>query len=182
MSDTQIIPLATILLNCLQAAVEDNPNPPASIAFRIGDQVIHDLGPDTDLCCSGLAYVSFGDVVPSSVFAQADTERQASAKCPFPSWAVQLRAGIVRCSPTGDEQGNPPTDDDWLSAFVTVADDSQALRRTACCFRSCVTSSDNPDLLGMGVIIEAQRQGQILGGCMERFFTVQVQMINKDCC
>jgi hypothetical protein len=182
MSDTQVLPVAQMLLNCLRTSVEANPNVPSHISFRIGDQVGHDFGPMVDECCEGLAYVSMGDVVPSVTAPAADVERQAAAKCSPPSWVVTLKAGIVRCAPAGQDDGDPPTDVEWTNAFIQSANDSQALRKAACCFRNCIVTSDDFNLLGMSVVIDAQTQGPVSGGCMERFFTVRFQIPNQDCC
>lgn len=182
MSDLQVLPVAQMLLDCLTAAVQANPDVPASISFRMGDQVNHDLGPDVDECCGGLAYVSMGSVVPSAQAPDPDVIRQASSTCSPPSWIVLLRAGIIRCVPVSDDQGNPPTNAEWTASFVQSANDSQALRKAACCFRSCVVTSNDPGLFGMSMVIDSQELGPLSGGCVERFFTARFQIPNKDCC
>lgn len=182
MSDTQVLSVAQKLLDCLRSAVEANPNIPSHISFRIGDQVSHDYGPTVDECCEGLAYVSMGTIIPSAASPTADVERQASSKCSPPSWVVTLKAGIVRCAPSGQDDGDPPTDVEWTDAFIQSVDDASALRKAACCFRSCIIGSDDFNLLGMSVVIGSQEQGPVSGGCMERFFGVQFQIPNLDCC
>jgi hypothetical protein len=131
------------------------------------------------MCCEGIAYVSLGDTYPSSAsFPEQDIVRQADAVCSPPSWAQIFKAGIIRCVPTGDE--DPPTCDDWNAAFTQNIYDGLSLRRAQCCFRSYVTSNDDL-FLGMSVVMERQVQGSPLGGCVERYFTIAVQIPNCDC-
>ena len=177
--DTQVIPLAQALKDCLCAWLSVNPKPPAHCCFRVGSEVAHDAGLHTDLCCEGIAYVSIGDLWPSvASFPEQDIVRQANSSCYPPAWGVSLKAGIIRCAPIGDV--DPPTCPEWLDAHTQVAHDAQALRKAACCIRSFVQSS--PDFLGMSVVIDRQVQGSPLGGCVERYFTVSIQIPNIDCC
>jgi hypothetical protein len=177
--DTQVLPLAQALKDCLCAWLSVNPNPPQHCCFRVGPEVAHDAGLHTDLCCEGIAYVSIGDLWPSvASFPEQDIVRQSNSNCYPPAWGVSLKAGIIRCAPTGDE--DPPTCPEWLDAHTQTAHDAQALRKASCCIRSFVQSS--PEFLGMSVVIDRQIQGSPLGGCVERYFTVSIQIPNIDCC
>jgi hypothetical protein len=180
LADTQIISLAQAFLTCLCDAVALNPNPPEHCCFRVGSEVPHDMGFTIDQCCQGIAYVSLGDVWPStSGFPNTDTTEQANSVCSPPSWGIQLRAGIIRCLPTSDPVGNPITCTEWTAGFVQQAHDSQALRRATCCFRNFIRNSQ--EFLGMSVVIERQSATNPSGGCIERFQPVSVQMLNCDC-
>jgi hypothetical protein len=178
--DTQVIALAQALRDCLCAQTSANPNPPALCCFRVGTEIAHDIGINEDICCQGMAYVSIGNVWPSTNgFPGEDTDRQANVQCWPPAWAVELRTGIIRCVPTGGE--DPPTCPEWAEAHIQVAHDSQALRQAACCFRTYVQSG--PDYLGTGmsIVIGRQEQSNPFGGCVERSMTITVQMPNIDC-
>lgn len=181
MADTQIISLAQAFLDCLCPAVSGNPNPPQYCCFRVGTEIPHDMGFTIDECCQGVAYVSMGDVWPSAAsFPENDVVRQSNAVCAPPAWGVQFKAGIIRCLPTSDRLGNPISCAEWTAGFVQQAHDSQALRRAACCFRSWVRNNTG-EFLGMSVVIGRQSATNPLGGCIERFVTVDVQMMNCDC-
>lgn len=179
MADTQVRVLAERLLSCLCDAVSGNPNPPASCCYRVEFEPPHDLGPFTDLCCEGLAYVTFGDVWPSSAsFPENDIVRQANTSCAPPAWAIQLKAGIMRCAPTGTDVA-PPTCDEETAAFLQDLDDSQALRAASCCFRSFMNT--DPVWIGMSVVVERQTK-TVQGGCTDRSIIINAQMMNCESC
>lgn len=179
-ADTYIGPIVSNLLMCLCEKASAAPNPPAHCSLRIGLEVPHDLGIDTDLCCEGLAYVALGDMYPSSEpFPQQDSTRQASTGCPPLSWALSIRAGLVRCVPTGLDNGVTITDKEWEAAALQNIYDTQTLQRTACCFRDFITA-DSDVLGGWAIIIGNITQGNPQGGCVERTVTFQVQV--PYCC
>lgn len=181
-SPDPVIVLADVALTCLTQAVTGVPGAPANICYRVGSEIAHDIDLINDLCCEGLAYVALGDTYPSSnSFPEQDIIRQASTVCAPPSWAQQFRIGIVRCVPVVmDDTGAMPTCADWNAAALQNMWDSVALRRAACCIRSYM-ASNNGFFLGMSVVIERQVQGNPLGGCVERYFTVALQFPNCDC-
>lgn len=177
-----VIDLAVAALSCLSQAVTGLPGAPGNVCFRVGLEVAHDLDMVNDLCCEGLAYVALGDTYPSSQsFPEQDIIRQANAVCAPVSWAQQFKFGIIRCVPVMlDDLGTMPTCADWNTAALQNFYDSIALRRTACCFRQFISSSQGL-LEGMSVVIERQTQGSPAAGCVERSLTITVQMPNCDC-
>ena len=182
-SPDPVIFLADIALTCLNQAVTGVPNPPANICYRVGSEVAHDVDLVHDLCCEGLAYVSLGDTFPSSSsFPEQDIVRQANTACAPAAWAQQFRVGIVRCVPVVmDDTGAMPTCADWNAAALQNMWDSVALRRAACCIRSFMVSNEG-FFLGMSTVMERQIQGNPLGGCVERYFTIMLQFPNCDNC
>ena len=181
MSDPFVPTIAAALLNCLCTNVAGLTSPPTHCCYRVGTEVAHDLGPDNDLCCEGLAYVSLGETFLSSRFPAEDTTRQAEAACVPPSWGQKFRAGIVRCVPVFAQDGvNPPTCTDWDTAAAQNFEDSWALRRTMCCFRAWLRAQEGA-LLGMSMILGSQQQSNPQGGCVERYFDVTIEFPNCDC-
>ncbi len=179
---TDFVPsIAAALLNCLCTNVELISLPPAHCCYRIGEAA-HDVGPNVDICCEGLAYVSLGDTKPVSIYLDADQARQGQAPCGPPTWGQDFRVGIVRCVPVFDPEtsDDPPTCEAWNTAAALNWEDSWALRRTVCCFRSWVRAQTGA-MLGMTVVIESQVQSQPQGGCVERYVTLGVQFPNCDC-
>lgn len=174
-----VLPVAQALLDCLCSNFALSSTPPANCCYRIGTEVGQDADLFSDLCCEGLAYVLLGDIYPSTdSFPDEDIIRQARTSCGVASWAVELRAGIMRCAPVGDAQ-QMPTCTDWNAAALINIEDAMLLRRTTCCFVAAIRS--NANLLGMSVIIRRQTQGPVAGGCVDRAVTLQVQIPNCDC-
>lgn len=169
--------IGTMLLSCLCTAATGAANPPQHCCLRIGDEIIQDADIDSDLCCEGLAYVSFGNIYPvSDGFPEPDVSRQATARCSFPSWGVDLRMGIMRCAPVGGE--HMLTCEDWTAMTLQSLADAQTLAEAACCFRSDWMSLE----LGLPVILGTISTTPPIGGCIERFTTIQVQTPNCPSC
>lgn len=177
--DIYVLPLMQQLLACLCAETQLQPDPPQHCCFRVGPEVAHDAGAWVDLCCEGIAYVSLGDTEPSSTFPEADVSGQAERTCSPPSWSQSFKVGIIRCAPTGTET-TPPTCAEWNAAALQNVYDGLTLRRVQCCMREWIRNHDDL-FMGMGVIMEKQTQGNPLGGCVERSFTMKIQFPNCDC-
>lgn len=181
MADPMITNLAAAALSCLNTAVTGSPNPPQNVCYRVEYEPPHELTQWTDICCEGLAYVSMGDqFVSFASFPEADIVRQAEMRCSLPTWAVQLRLGIVRCIPTLGEDGEPPTCQEQADAFQQEIIDAKSLRWAACCLRSWVLRPQEEAFRGMQMTIDRQ-QKVTLGGCMERYVPVTVQFTDCDC-
>jgi hypothetical protein len=173
--DLQLRVITAHALACLCTAVNANPNPPQHCCRRIEFDITQDLSPEVDLCCEGIAYVTMGDVWPSSAsFPEADIVRQVAGSCYPPAWGVQLRLGITRCAPSG----LAPTCEEEEVAFLQDLDDSQALRAASCCVRNYILT--DPQWLGYNVVIERQVK-TIGGGCVDRYAPISIQFPNCDC-
>jgi hypothetical protein len=173
--DTQLRVITAQMLNCLCAAVSGNPNPPQHCRFQVEWEVPQDLFP-TDLCCEGIAYLSMGEVWPSSAsFPEQDIIQQIRGNCPPPAWAVEFRLGIMRCVP-GAELA--PSAEDEEEAFLQDLDDSQALRSAACCIRDYLLT--DPQWLGFNTVIERQVK-TVQGNCKDRYQPLTIQIPNCDC-
>lgn len=180
----QVVTLGAALMSCVQGAVAlmEPAYRPQNICFRVGTEIAHDASVYEDLCCEGLAYVSLGDIFPSSVgFPETDIVRQANTVCSPPAWGVQFRTGMVVCAPVmGPTDGSMPTCEQWTAAYLRNLAVAEALRRISCCFRAFIANHD-AEFLGMSTVIGRQIQGNPLGGCVERYVTLDVQMANCDC-
>lgn len=163
--------IAEALLTCLCTAAEARPRPPQHCCYRIGEEVAHDADMFTDLCCEGLAYVSVGDIYPVvDSFPEQSIVTQADQVCSFPSWAINLRAGIVRCAPVGTDT-TMPTCTDWNVAALQNMYDAQSLASGVCCFKQDWLQLEP----GLSVVIGPNSTTVPQGGCVERFITIQVQ-------
>lgn len=184
MADTQVLAVLDWAQLCLTTALTGNPNPPENFCKRLDLQVAHDADLYTDLCCEGLAYVSFGDITPSwESFPEPAVVNQAQrGSCGVPAWSVNVRMGVVRCLPVGTDT-TMPTCADWEATTIQQAHDAQALRAAACCLQQAITNSeDTPGpFWGMSAVIGTQGQIQLQGGCVERNVEITVQIPNCDC-
>lgn len=176
--------VAQFVKTCLCDAVALLESPPAHCRFMVGSEGFAGIDMYTDECCEGVAYVSMGDVYPSwNAFPEADIVRQADNRCTIPSWAVDFRLGIMRCSPTGTDF-TTPSDAEWNAAALLSIADSQALRRATCCIRTGLRSITNytEQFDGMSVVIGRQSSPTPQGGCMERSVSVSVQFQTCEDC
>jgi hypothetical protein len=128
---SRFLDLQETLLGCLTLTLADHPNVPAEICLRAGD-VAYDIGPNGDLCCSGLAWVKLRRYFQSDSLPNPIT---TDAKCNHTRWALELEMGVLRCYPSGDAEGNPPSCAEHEAAVVQLDEDAQAMRQALCCFR-----------------------------------------------
>jgi hypothetical protein len=131
-------PVATALLACLTAQMNELPSPPARIQLRVGSETGPLIGPNVDECCAGLAWVRVANVYPSwDSFPAPDN---TWLPCGPLAYAVVLEMGSAFCMPWSDsedgfESTDPPGTDDWTSAFTTLMQHQTLMRRAAaCCF------------------------------------------------
>lgn len=173
MPDTTILPMAQSLLDCLEAELLLNPDPPAQVCLRAGDTVLHDADAATSTdttCCPGLAYVRIGDAFPSSNFPTPDTEPGGKGCFPI-AWAVPLIMGVVRCIPGMGEPAGPSCVD-WTDVATRDANDLDALRRALCCWQSTLPRGR----LWLAQVAPVQMQAD----CIERSLSVLVAV--PRCC
>ena len=130
--------LADALLGCLEVALAGNPNPPARLCLRVGEEVRQDLSLTEDECCDGLAYVKINQVYPSTTFPQI---LEDPTNCAIDYWAVDLEMGVFRCAPTGSLE-QVATCEQWNAAASQVAYDAAAMRAAASCFRDVQAPDD----------------------------------------
>lgn len=174
-------PLMVQALNCLCQAASGFPNPPQHCSYRIGAEAPHDIGLDTDYCCEGLAYVTLGDLFPSSeAFPDPDITYQARANCAPYTWGVPLKLSLVRCAPVGDGMNVIPNSA-WEDAALQNIYDTRTLMKAACCLRTYITTGTNALFVGFTGVIGNILQGSVMGGCIERSVTVTAQIGVCDC-
>jgi hypothetical protein len=170
--DPLVMPLARELLACYEDELAKlGDNAPASVGIRPGTIVDFLMSTSDDECCSGLAWVRPATFYPSSgPFPTQDTVAQKQGTR---AWAVTLELGIVRCSPTPDEN-SIPTNDEWADVTQAVMDASAAMRRAICCW------IDLDPVNRKQKIIPGQWQPvAVQGGCVGG--TLQVTILGPAC-
>lgn len=178
MADTQVSLIGAYAMECLQTALNANPNPPANYCYRVEYEPPMEVDWFVDQCCEGLGYVAIGEVWPSRAsFPENDLVGQTQGDCPFPAWGVQVRMGVMRCVPTLTDEGSPACTEQ-TAAYSQDLHDSQALREASCCFRNRWIRSTE----GLGMLTVVNRQFKLIqGGCKDRWVGVDTQMMNCDC-
>lgn len=167
----RLVEIVNTLLACVCEAAALRPNPPVHCCLRVGQEVAHDADMFDDLCCEGLGYVSLGDIFPVvDSFPEQSIVTQANQVCSFPSWAVNLKAGLVRCAPIGTDNAMP-TCADWNAAALQGMYDAQSLSSAVCCFKQAWLVLEP----GLSVVIGPNTTTTPQGGCIERSITIQVQ-------
>lgn len=171
MPDTQFITQANYLFDCLGAALDANPNPPANRCLTWGTPIA-DLGLNDNDCCDGSMYVSMIEYYPSSnLFPDRTVERQ-SGPCGVLAWAVRFEVAVFRCWP--DEGMQTISCATRLDAVTQLFDDAQAIRTAMCCFQKI-----NQGLL---VAVTDSRPLDPMGGCAGNYGSVSVQVPNCNQC
>lgn len=137
-SDLIAAPVANALLTCLTEQMQQLQSPPARIQIRVGSETGPLIGPNVDECCAGLAWVRVANVYPSwNSFPGPDNDW---LPCGPLAYAVVLEMGTAFCTPWSDstdsfESLDPPSTDDWSTAFATLMQHQTLMRRAAaCCF------------------------------------------------
>lgn len=154
--------LATALLDHITTRLTDLADPPGR-AFVCGEDTI-----PADDCCDGLVWVRVAAITPTDGSA-TPTNELMPAGTPVAGHSILLEAGTLRCAPTIDEQGRPPTPDEYTTSALHSAQDRQAVRLAVLC--------DLP-----ADIIRLQADGQVVGvwtpiytgDCAGGFLTTQI--------
>ena len=129
-------PVATALLSCLTAQMNELPSPPARIEIRAGAEGGPLIGPNVDECCAGLAWVRVASVYPSwDSFPSPDN---TWLPCGPLAYAVVLEMGSAFCMPWSDsdqamDNMDPPSTADWATAHTTLMQHQTLMRRAAAC-------------------------------------------------
>jgi hypothetical protein len=171
-SDNVIFDAAQSILDCVIEALDASVNQtPRRAYISIGE-------PAWDDCCDGAGggqlVVWWANVYPSRAFPDADV---GPVNCHAPFTAVQFNVEIVRCAPSSDENGEPPSVAALMaSAEETMADARAVWRGIVCCLRT----HDIDD--NWASIIESQVPTGPEGGCVGSLTTFTVGLIDGCGC
>lgn len=170
------LPVAEQLLACLTEQLQTLPSPPANIHLRLGQETGPLIGPNTDECCAGLAWVRISQIYPSwDSFPGPDN---TWLPCGPLAYAVVLEMGVAFCMPWSDTSGtyddmDPPSAQDWATAAATQMQHQTLMRRAAaCCFRTTQRRA-----------VGEWSSLPVEGGCTGGKLTVTVSVMNPcmDC-
>lgn len=118
MADTEISDAAAYILAHLWSTFTAPGvlNPPTKYMMAAGPEATQDIGD----CCEGLLYVLCGESTPL-VGSESIPGKIA--------WTQRFFAGVMRCMPTMDSNGNPPSEAEESAAAVLVLTDQKMLMR-----------------------------------------------------
>lgn len=135
-ADPIATPAANELMTEFRAQLAQLPSPPKYIHMRVGAETGPLVGKYVDECCSGLAWIRVANVYPSwDNFPAPDN---TWLPCGPLAYAVVLELGMAFCMPWSDsdesfEDIEPPSDQDWSTAFATQMTHQTLMRRAAAC-------------------------------------------------
>lgn len=121
--------IADALRACLDDAYDTaaDPDKPAKIGLRAGQEAPLNFGTREDECCAGLGWVRIASIEPIAT--------AVDNPCQLHSRTVELELGVARCAPFGDATAGP-TEDQWATLVLRVDDDALRMRQAVCCYRT----------------------------------------------
>lgn len=95
-----------------------------------------------DDCCAGQLWVAWGRTYSTEVFPEQRPENTSSRKCFSQGHmlAIDFEIGIVRCAPTIDDYGTPPSCEQIEASALQMHQEAYIiLRAVTCCLAEWVT-------------------------------------------
>lgn len=160
-------PWLEILKDCVCLSLESSlGGPVCRCLFVAGQQAAWDN------CCQGQAWIRVVSVFPSQNFPSPDGGR---FRCDHSAMAAQLEIGVIRCAPTFDEQGNPPSVEAMEESFRVVhSDRARVMRAVKCCFQA----ESQCEEVNVGTWTPLGESG----GCVGGVTNVTVSFSDCGCC
>lgn len=162
-----LFPWAALMRDCVCASLEASVGGPVC-------QCMLTAGTSTayDNCCQGQAWIRVVSVYPSKSFPTPDGSR---FRCDHQMMAAELEIGVVRCAPTMDDDGNPPSVQAIEESFRVVHSDRvRVMRALSCCFRP----EQGCEVINIGQWTPVAEQGGCVGGMTD----VTISFNDCDCC
>lgn len=131
--------IADALRACLDDAYDTaaDPDKPAKIGLRAGQEAPLNFGTREDECCAGLGWVRIASIEPvtTSQVGGGFGTRTVDNPCQLHSRTVTFELGVARCAPFGTNEAGP-TEDQWAALVLRVDDDALRMRQAVCCYRT----------------------------------------------
>lgn len=144
------------LHSCLCAQIEADGHGVCACIIAVGEAVLADYASSDECGVCGMGWVRLTESYPS---VQLGAANQQPGNCEV-MLGADFEIGIMRCSPVGDEEGNPPDPSEWAALSEFVAADIDTMRRAILC---CNNSLDNTDIM-LGQYTPVGPQGGLVGG------------------
>lgn len=163
--DVIAYPTMIKLLGCVESELAAaGLSAPSFVGPMAGLQTLHEYcgsSDEGDQCNGGQLTARLVREFPFSSFPDQDT----GAWRPGVQLGFEVELELVRCSPVGDDRGNPPSRDEWLAAVRDQLADKAAMRRAIC---KCMSEAGVDFALGQYTPVGPQ------GGCLGGNWTVIV--------
>lgn len=111
--------------------------------------------------CGGQIALAIQSVYGSSRFPQPADATKDWSTCGPPWQVAQVMLSVVRCVPTMDDQGVPPSCPAELAAAITLENDRTAVRQALAC---CLEALRTANRIGVWALNASTTVGE-LGGC-----------------
>lgn len=161
--DVLIYPVLTKLTECLCAELERS-----GLAAACRCLLVPGSGPSLDFCsegcdggCPGEAWVRLLRAFPSSNFPAQDGVAICTTLLAF-----EIEVGVGRCLPVGQDNGQPPEDQETFDTARLQLADMAAMRRAIVC---CFAGSDTEHILS------SFEPNIALGGCLVSTWSLTVR-------
>lgn len=159
------------LVSSVQAALDGTPGGRPERVCDVPGQLAWDD------CQCGLLAVTVGRIYPSTTFPAEAADTQLTSPCPPPYEAVDVTVTVLRCAPTVDSRGNPPSCETLGAAAEIWAWDVEAIRAAVVC---CLTG-----LVFDGTVenwtLRATDPAGPEGGCVGSTTTLTVGLLSCAC-
>lgn len=151
--DYALWPALMELTTCLCAEVANAGLPELCFCGLVpGDTVAWDYIGDTG---QGMAWVRLMNIYPSAAFPAVDSTLRSSCASPL---AAQVEMGILRCAPSPDSDGTPPSmAAQWEATRLQLADMAAMYAAVRCCY-------DRQENMVLGQYNPAGPEGGVVGG------------------
>ena len=133
-----------------------------------------------DDCECGQLVVSLDRTYDSGTFPNPwdAAQNDGMRKCGPPLFVFQYTVSMLRCSPTGDDMGNPPPCSEVDAAARVAIEDAWAVRAGLMCCLCAGTTRTNGVKLFDRYTIGPQTMVGPMGGCQGSAITVQIGVLN----
>jgi hypothetical protein len=160
--DVKVWDVLTAILACAEAGLNETSNQaPARSYVAMGE-------PAHDDCCDGQLVVWFERIYPSAAFPDEDLR---PVVCAGAQTAIVVNVEVVRCAPTYDANGNPPSSAALLASARETNVDARAIWTSVlCCLR---LRKDE-----WSAIVNQQAPIGPQGGCVGSRLTVTVGVLD----
>lgn len=98
----------------------------------------------SDDCCKGLVWTRVASIFPTDG-SGAPHAQLNPAVTPVPGHVILLEAGALRCAPTVDSRGRPPSPEKYTESALTSSQDRDAIRRALECDLPADLIAENAD-------------------------------------
>lgn len=161
-----VYPLAQSLLDCLKTTFTDCGVPFCSASLRPGQAAAWDY------CCECAQGEGQLWVLVQSIISSDDEVPETCTN----EFEVTFQIGAIRCAPSIDSRGNPPTDTQQTNTFIKISKDAAIIREAVVCCWAANNDFD-PHQMNFEEYVPLGPEGACVGGTQ----TVRVNFFDCQC-